>query len=1507
MKRISNAEAAQSRISLLGVLAGFLLVGCGWLLAQQLSIDGIRLRPNDRPEITFAGTNGYYYILREGDTVTNVVGASDVVLGTNAIGTLLGRTVSANTTRFFRVEARDIGQSGDLDRDGLLDVYELRYPAILHPLIATDALADPDLDGCNNLCEATQGSDPQKADQLTRLETSPAAGESGVAVTRETLVRFTQPLAAGSTLNNDRLFATAAGRRILSRVELSGDRRTATLFYLENLPSSSRVRVTLLGDLLRDTANQAPDADGDGQPGGTLELDFDTLTTTPVAGTAIRGRVFASELQGTNAINRPLERVTVTVDGAEESIRTTTDADGNFVLRNCPAGRFFVHVDGRTAVGSQWPDGAYYPYVGKAWEAAAGRDDNLAGDEPHAQRTGNIYLPLIPADALKTVSSTEPTVVTFPSSVLATHPELAGVELRVPPNSLFTDNGTRGGRVGIAPVPPDRLPGALPGGLQFPIVITVQTDGPSNFDQPVPICFPNLPDPGLGVPLKPGEKNYLYSFNHDVGEWQAVGSMTVSADGKTICTDPGVGILQPGWHGTGPAPLPPDCLNCCPARPAVVPLKLANAPPPAWSAPVSATARRGGARPSAEDSSGGKCGTCPQGTYQNCLNNCDTQAAACLMAVSISTKLCLDQVAHKRLVGGASAEEVGNLLADCLMQEQEGKEACEEARKTCMAGCQGCPVGQSRAQPQSDPAPFPPPWFQEFLDQVDSIRSSIASLIAQGKEVPVEQLIALQAVSGEFEKRYGQALDAAMLAELLRLQKLQAEQESIAGADPGNAPPYPVLISATALTRSGKQTFRTQTDANGHYQLFVPRNTSLVFASFYDPAADAFGSTFSRLDHPSYLPRFSLSPISSQASDRDGDQLADIVEEVLGTSDTNPDSDSDGIPDGVEVRTGTNPLDGRPVATGVIASQPLPGNAIDVCAFDNRAIVALGDAGVGVLNVFNGLTPTLVAQVDTAGTAHQVACAGNLVAVADGPAGVALIDITQPAEAALVRQVPVQQLSGGETRSVATAADLVFAGQSTGFLFVIEASSGIVIQRVELGGSVDSLAVEGVTLYAMAAGRLWVLPFASGILERRGSVGATHGRLFVGNARAYIASGAGFRVYDVSNPEAPVAVGQESTTQMNWKQLVPTGSGYGLGVVGINLGEDSADDVYLYDLRNGANTFVTRLETPGVAKAVSIFNGLGYLADGSAGLQILNFIPYDSRKQPPVGQLVLSATNSAIAGSFVVVRAEVQDDVQVRNVEFLLDGNKLATDGNFPFEVVYRVPTNRIGQSLNFTARVVDTGGNAASLTNLAAVPVVPDELPPVVQVDGPLANSRFFDGDVIPVTVGVFDNVGVASVSILVDGVTVAAQRVGGIDYLVTARIPRGAQVLQVRAVDNSGRSAESAGVPFAIWLQAISREYSVFNFGTQDNKPQAISREYSVFNFGTLDNQPQAVSREYSVFNFGTVDDKPQAISREYSVFNFGTPDDKPQAVSREYSVEVPRQGEPQAPTEQRANNDP
>jgi len=214
---------------------------------------------------------------------------------------------------------------------------------------------------------------------------------------------------------------------LLSRAELSSDRRKATLFYLENLPGSARVQVVFDGTGILDERGLAVDADGDGAPGGVAKIAFDTETLTTVGNTIVCGRVFASELAirtngATNmSINVPLAGDFVTADGLEETVRAMTDEFGDFRLTNAPAGQFFVHIDGRKvedpAKGIHYPDQAYYPFVGKLWQSVAGEEINI----------GEIYLPLITAGTLKPVNLNSDTMVTFPSNVLADYPELSGV------------------------------------------------------------------------------------------------------------------------------------------------------------------------------------------------------------------------------------------------------------------------------------------------------------------------------------------------------------------------------------------------------------------------------------------------------------------------------------------------------------------------------------------------------------------------------------------------------------------------------------------------------------------------------------------------------------------------------------------------------------------------------------------------------------------------------------------------------------------------------------------------------------------------------------------------------------------------------------------------------------------------------------------------------------------------------------------------------------------------
>jgi hypothetical protein len=442
----------------------------------------------------------------------------------------------------------------------------------------------------------------------------------------------------------------------------------------------------------------------------------------------------------------------------------------------------------------------------------------------------------------------------------------------------------------------------------------------------------------------------------------------------------------------------------------------------------------------------------------------------------------------------------------------------------------------------------------------------------------------------------------------------------------------------------------------------------------------------------------------SLAPDTDTDGLHDEGEFIMGTDPNNPDSDSDGIPDGAEVQQGLNPLDGRPAATGIIASADTPGTAVDVCAVNDLAAVADSEAGVSIFSVVNGESPVAIAQVDTPGTAQRVACADNtstgqtLVAVADGASGLAIIDMTDPPAAKIIHQVYL----GGPAQAIATAGGVAYVGLASGArqLLAVDIASGTVLESVNLGEAVVDLALEGDTLYALSEGTLYALPLFEGDLSVGGSVASprSNKRLFVGGGIAYATHNSGYNTFSLANPTQPALIAEGTTGQVDWRQIVTNGSGLGLAAVAVDPRDDG--DVYLYDVSDPAQTnqFLTTFSTPGRTRAVSIYNGLAYVADDVAGLQVVNYRAYDTQGVPPT--IDLSANfplNPAEVeeGQLLRVSANVDDDVQVRNVEFYLDGVKVATDGNFPFEHRFTAPRLSDQPSFTLRAKATDTGGNA--------------------------------------------------------------------------------------------------------------------------------------------------------------------------------------------------------------------
>ncbi|MFQ5656705.1 MAG: DUF6531 domain-containing protein, partial [Candidatus Methylomirabilales bacterium] len=231
--------------------------------------------------------------------------------------------------------------------------------------------------------------------------------------------------------------------------------------------------------------------------------------------TALTGRILDID-------SNPVQGVTLTLGGQS----STTDAGGNFLLQNVPVGADqFLFIDGSTAI----PD-RKFPTFPALVTIQAGQVNVLP------------FTPFLhPQKATGFVDISNSSV-----ERVVTDPDIPGFEMRFPAGVTVTgwDNQPNT-KVSVRTVPLDRIPLPHPDppiaarSVYFLFFDKVGGGTPS---QPVPVTAAN----DLG--LDPGATAELWYYDEGptpgsaTQRWRMAGTATVSADGKTISTDPGVGL-----------------------------------------------------------------------------------------------------------------------------------------------------------------------------------------------------------------------------------------------------------------------------------------------------------------------------------------------------------------------------------------------------------------------------------------------------------------------------------------------------------------------------------------------------------------------------------------------------------------------------------------------------------------------------------------------------------------------------------------------------------------------------------------------------------------------------------------------------------------------------------------------------------------------------------------------------------------------------------------------------
>jgi hypothetical protein len=240
--------------------------------------------------------------------------------------------------------------------------------------------------------------------------------------------------------------------------------------------------------------------------------------------------------------------------------------------------------------------------------------------------------------------------------------------------------------------------------------------------------------------------------------------------------------------------------------------------------------------------------------------------------------------------------------------------------------------------------------------------------------------------------------------------------------------------------------------------------------------------------------------------------------------------------------------------------------------------------------------------------------------------------------------------------------------------------------------------------------------------------GGTAGdRLFVANGVAYVGAAdssgnGGYLTVDVSNPVSPTLIEGPDARNIAGTAIALNGSGLGVSVQQLQIflqGLKNVVDVVNTSSPNNTGQFVTRYTLPSQPYDVAIGDGIAFVADGTSGLQVVNYRSFDTQglvrdTAPPklvTGNISEIAVRAQTFRSFTFYFSKPLDPTTVTSSSFELigpGGTAITSqsielrNNNKEVEVTY--PTLAVGsyQYVINAPQITDAAGNvmgAASLT----------------------------------------------------------------------------------------------------------------------------------------------------------------------------------------------------------------
>jgi len=203
--------------------------------------------------------------------------------------------------------------------------------------------------------------------------------------------------------------------------------------------------------------------------------------------------------------------------------------------------------------------------------------------------------------------------------------------------------------------------------------------------------------------------------------------------------------------------------------------------------------------------------------------------------------------------------------------------------------------------------------------------------------------------------------------------------------------------------------------------------------------------------------------------------------------------------------------------------------------------------------------------------------------------------------------------------------------------------------------------------------------------------------------------------------------------------------------------------------------------------------GFGRVNAAAAVQAAANTTPGDN--QAPAASIASPDAGSTVAGQ-VPVAVDAVDNIAVSRVQLYVDGSLVGTDLTAPYEFGWDSTLSGDG-SATLTARAFDEAGNrgdAAPVTvTVDNTPDVSDTTPPTVTVGVSPSDGTTVSGNVT-LSAHATDNVGVALLTIYVDGQTTCAGNGASVSCGWNTRKLSGSHTISARAEDGAGNAATAS-----------------------------------------------------------------------------------------------------------------